>query len=116
LPPIDDVSADRLKFGHELRAPDDVDEIGDAGSEPRQNLRSAPQGDMRGDLPPSILQPKRKDYVMTLSSGIVILTGGLAVPLRRRPAGHRRLGYRAAGRHQYGVRRLGADRDMLVAV
>jgi Short repeat of unknown function (DUF308) len=29
----------------------------------------------------------------------------------RRPAGHRRLGYRAAGRHQYGVRRLGADRD-----
>ena len=42
----------------------------------------APQGDMRGDLPPSILQPKRKDYVMTLSSGIVILAGGLAVPLR----------------------------------
>jgi hypothetical protein len=41
-----------------------------------------PQGDMRGDLPPSILQPKRKDNVMTLSSGIVILAGGLAVPLR----------------------------------
>jgi hypothetical protein len=29
----------------------------------------------------------------------------------RRPAWHRSLGYRAAGRHQYGVRRLGADRD-----
>src|ERR1700730_15721624 len=29
----------------------------------------------------------------------------------RRPAWHRSLGDRAAGRHQYGVRRLGADRD-----
>jgi hypothetical protein len=29
----------------------------------------------------------------------------------RRPAWHRSLGYRAAGRHQYGVRRFGADRD-----
>ena len=36
---------------------------------------------MRGDLPPSILQPKRKDYVMTLSSGIVI-AGGLAANYR----------------------------------
>jgi transposase len=33
-------------------------------------------------LPPSVLQPKRKDYVTTLSSGIVILAGGLPVPLR----------------------------------
>ena len=40
------------------------------------------QTDMRGDLPPSVLQPKGKDYVMTLSSGIVILAGGLAVALR----------------------------------
>lgn len=29
----------------------------------------------------------------------------------RRPARHRSLGYRAASWHQYGVRRLGADRD-----
>jgi hypothetical protein len=51
------------------------------------------QTDMRGDLPPSVLQPKGKDYVMTLSSGIVILAGGLAVALRTidlaKPVQHR---------------------------
>jgi hypothetical protein len=59
----------------------------------QQHVGFVPQGDMRGDLPPSILQPKGKDYVMTLSSGIVILAGGcrshcerpiLPIPLQHR--------------------------------
>ena len=42
------------------------------------------QTDMRGDLPPSVLQPKGKDYVMTLSSRkMVIFAGGFGGPCER---------------------------------